>query len=193
MELKPRLLGWILSKILGGIIAGIAAGIVAILVAISLMPVGIIGVTGPFTAVEQFPFDVASLIIGGIGVMIISGIIFGIIYSELYKFIPGEGMSKGISYGLLIWIVEDVMMAMFVVMPFGAYYLASSIVVLGLPLWLVYGVVLEFMHERIKLAEPEKKEPEKPALEREEPEKKEEPKFEDFLARKKPTAGGAQE
>ena len=135
--------------VLGGAIGGIVAGIVDMVVGYSFTLMGLIGITEPIL-MEEFPLPVSIIIVGSIVISIISGIIFGAIYSRLYPSIPGKALTKGVYYGLLIWIIKDIVAAMYMVVPYGAHYMAFDFVAIGLPMWLVCGAVLAAIYERIK-------------------------------------------
>lgn len=36
---------------------------------------------------------------------LIEGVIYGLVFSVIYKGIPGSGALKGLSYGFLLWVV----------------------------------------------------------------------------------------
>lgn len=135
---------------LAGAIAGIVSAFVNLLVGAALLSIGIIGITESFTTVEEFPFPASYILVGLIGIGIVTGIICGAIYSKLYESIPGKALSKGVCYGVIIWIIKDIGAAMYMILPWGAYYLASAFIACGLPLWLVYGAVLGTIYEKIK-------------------------------------------
>ncbi|KXA97994.1 hypothetical protein AKJ40_04995 [candidate division MSBL1 archaeon SCGC-AAA259M10] len=113
-----------------------------------LAPLGVFGITESITTLEGFPvsanFYISSMVIAAI----ISGIIYGAIYSLFYESIPGEPLRKGVYWGLIVWVIKDISAGMFMV-SFGASFLALTFIITGLPMWIVFGVILGAIYERI--------------------------------------------
>jgi len=92
---------------MNSIVAGIIAGIVGAIVAVIF---GIIGVTmGLFHAVPGVAME--QMLIGEIVLNAIWGAILGWLYGFFYTAIPGKGVTKGIVFSLLIFLVAGVRIA----------------------------------------------------------------------------------
>ena len=86
--------------IISGLIAGVASGVIMVLFAIS-------GLYELFSVPPYWPpVDLQAIA----QVEIISGIVWGMIWAGLYAFfydtIPAKGVKKGLTYGLIIWIIS---------------------------------------------------------------------------------------
>ncbi len=80
---------------------------------------------------------------------IAEGILFGLIYSYLYDGIPGKTVKKGLSFGLIVWLVGTVpemaytYLSIVVPSPIIAYWLLGDLINL-----LVMGASLAFVYEK---------------------------------------------
>jgi hypothetical protein len=133
--------------IIGGLAAGVMAGIVAWIVGMLLTLAGLWGITEPIPS-ELFP-STTYLLMGSIVLGVIFGVVFGIIYAMLYPSILGKDLSKGLCYGFLIWIIKDIAAAAYMFAGWQAGFMALDFLVVGLPMWLVYGAVLATVYEKL--------------------------------------------
>lgn len=99
-----------LAGMITGAIAGTGAGISAIFPQTLLVILGL--VTPAF--LEALPYAVTV----HIGFNMIFGIAFGIIYTRFYDVIPCKGIKKGLVYGLILYVTQDLWPA--------SYYLANG-------------------------------------------------------------------
>ncbi len=139
MELK--------SVVIGSAIAGLVAGILNLIVSSILGVAGLAGITEPIPMEDT---SVGVFVVATMVTIILIGIIYGVIYTKLAPVIPGEARTKGVYYGLLIWIMMDIVAAMLMVSHVGAIYMAFGFVIGGLLVWPAYGFVLVMMLERIE-------------------------------------------
>jgi hypothetical protein len=91
-----------------------------------------------------------------LGIGAVFGILFGVIYALLYSCLRGEGTSKGLFYGFLVWVFSGVLNAAYILVgltvpPELIPTMSVFELVWGLITWLVYGAVLGFVYERIKI------------------------------------------
>ncbi len=135
--------------IIGGAIAGIAVGILDLVVARARS-----GIWEPYCIArlgELYPPPLY-----GIMTATISGIVLGAIYSRLYPSIPGETVTKGVYYGLFVWIIADMAgFGLFVWIiqdiAYGPYIFSPFVyAIIRLSMWLVYGAMLGAVFEKLK-------------------------------------------
>lgn len=88
-------------------------------------------------------------IMGSIALGMIFGVTFGIIYAMVYPSILGKDISKGLCYGFLIWIIEDIAAAAYMFAGWQAGFMALDFLVVGLPVWLVDSAVLATVYEKL--------------------------------------------
>ena len=84
----------------------------------------------------------AGNLIGANLIGLVSAIIFALVYALLYKGIPGEGAKKGMTYGLLVWLVGA--LAGIASMPF-YMTIATTVVVY----WTIQALVLNLINGAI--------------------------------------------
>ncbi|WP_455276876.1 hypothetical protein [[Eubacterium] cellulosolvens] len=140
------------SGLSAGTIAGLIAGLFsAILVVIGRL-IGLYGVFGQPTINALFIFS-----IGWIIITIIFGIVFGFIYEKFYYSIPGEGIKKGLCFGLMIYFIKDITAGTYSIYSGikGALYglsewvaLGINLIVIGVYMWPIYGIVLGYLYKK---------------------------------------------
>jgi hypothetical protein len=119
---------------IGGLAGGIAANI--------FYPVGtMIGLFPPSQA------DPMTAMIIAIVTTIIFGIIFGVIYSKLFDCIPGQGVMKGLYFGLMIWLIKDITAGTYVY-NMGFPIITTILVWVGFFMWVVYGLVIGYLYKK---------------------------------------------
>lgn len=136
------------------IVAGIIAGIVAVIISL-IVTVGASGFTTllyeqsaniwkPMTPMSEW---LATVYI----IDIIEWIIFGLIFSLLYKAVPGKGWERGTVFGFLLWLVGTVPG---MIMTYMAFAVPDALVWLwtiqGLIIFLVAGAVLASVYDALK-------------------------------------------
>ncbi len=75
--------------------AGLVGGVVAIVF-------GAVGSSIGFFALAPLPVEYGTSI--SMAISIIFGAIYGAFYSRFHDLIPGKGVSKGLCWGLIIWL-----------------------------------------------------------------------------------------
>ena len=139
-----------------GILAGASAGLISGLLSAIMIVIGrLIRLYGVLTPTgNMFIFST-----GWIVLTIMFRVSFGLIYLKAYDIIPGKGIKKGLSFGLMIWFIKDIAA--------GAYLIFSGImtpprgiiewvaggvnlIVIGLYMWPIYGLVLGYFYKPTK-------------------------------------------
>jgi len=136
------------AGVVGRAIAGTVGGAICTIIGFSLALAGLVGIAEPIPMEDLPPMSV--VVTSFILMELIAGTILGLFYTKLYMSIPGERVLKGVYYGLLIWFIKDLLSGMYMIGGFMATYMALTFILLGFPLWLIYGAVLGFTYEKIK-------------------------------------------
>jgi hypothetical protein len=124
--------------IISGLIAGFIYGIVVVITENILAKIGL-----PFGLFYYAMLEIAKIeIIFGI----FWGIIFGIIYSKIYNVIPSEGIIKGLMFGLFLYFVTSIRIAIWII-PYAFYYVAFLYIISGILPWIAFGLMLGFLYE----------------------------------------------
>ena len=93
------------NYILAGLIAGFASGIVRLIFMISgLWELFSVHPLIFYRTRTSIPFDIQTLTIFSILEGIIYGIILSVFFALFYNYIPGEGVKKGLVFGLIMWL-----------------------------------------------------------------------------------------
>lgn len=124
-----------------GAIAGLVAGIVGVIFGIIGRSWGLVAFTPITLPVPPQPDPYIAVIM--IVLTIIFGAIFGTIYSRFYNQIPGKRFSKGVYFGLMIWLIKDVAAGAYVALVMGSPLIASSLIFPGFFMWIVFGLVMD--------------------------------------------------
>jgi len=123
------------SGVAAGAAAGVVAGIVGIVFGLVCVPIG-------FWCAITNQAAVALIVI-----TIIFGAIFGAMYSRFHDLVPGKGVSKGVYFGLMIWLV-NITAGAYVALVGGEVPTASSLIIFGFFIWIVYGAVLGVLYKK---------------------------------------------
>lgn len=127
-----------------GAVSGLIAGLVSGIVILIFLNIGnVIGLPIPWVVTPP-PFSDIAFIHIVLGV--IWGTILGIIYSKAKYVIPGRGVSKGLIFGMIIFLIYSIRTATFSA-PYGFILAAASFVFIGFPTWIAYGLVLGVVYE----------------------------------------------
>jgi hypothetical protein len=126
------------SGVAAGAIAGLVGGIVG----------DIVGAIGYYAGLfEMESANIAYSAVIGIVLTIIFGTIFGAIYSRFHDQIPGIGVSKGLYFGLMIWLIKDIAAGAYIGFVEGviptAIWLQS-----GFFMWITYGPLLGALYKK---------------------------------------------
>jgi hypothetical protein len=130
-----------LAGMITGAIAGTAAGISVI------FPQSILSTFGFIT-----PIFLEALLYTAtvhIGFNTIFGVAFGIIYSRFYDVIPNKGIKKGLVYGLILYIAQDLWPASYYLVN-GNFTWLSAFLFSGIFVSLTYGFVQGALYEGTK-------------------------------------------
>jgi hypothetical protein len=133
------------SSIISGLIAGFLAGIVGFVTSIIwISNLGLVYVvsSNPNPSIT----DLATIELGH---SIIWGIIFGILYSKFYKSIPGTGISKGINFSIIIWLISHIRALLF----WSGYGFVFESIIVGffkILQMIVFGLILGYLYKPTK-------------------------------------------
>jgi len=127
------------------IIAGAIAGVISGIFGATMVAVGYsIGLYG----IPLAPMTVAVPVF--ILLTIIFGTVLGLIYGRFHSLILGNGLKKGLYFGLMIWFIKDIMAASYVILIMEQIAVGINLIVVGLYLWILYGLVLEALYKPSK-------------------------------------------
>jgi len=126
-----------------GLYAGAVAGIIAGIVGIIFGAIGI--AIGLFQAGSV---PMANLVAAMIVLTIIFGAIWGAIYSKFYDSIPGVGTMKGLYFGLLLWLIKDVMGGLYIAFTNGNINIPVGLIWIGIFTQAVFGSVLGKLYKK---------------------------------------------
>lgn len=129
------------SGLVAGAVAGVVSGIISVVV-------GFIGSESVLGLYSTVPGSIESIIISMIVLTIIFGAIFGVLYSKFYDAVPLEGALKGLSFGLIIWLVKDIASAAYIGIVDRIIEVAIGLVFIGFFMWIVYGLVLGTLYKK---------------------------------------------
>jgi len=134
------------SGIRAGAIAGVVAGIVGVVCSAIFSNLGIIEV---IVSPEIWDFSLMVLFsIAFTTLALIWGLIFGGIYTIVHDSIPRKGVIKGLLFGLIIWVIKDISAGSFLYLVNLEYSSAIRLIVIGLPMWITYGLVLGYLYKK---------------------------------------------
>jgi hypothetical protein len=134
------------NAILAGAIAGLVSGIVSSILVFVGLSTGLYGAN--IIAPASQP-EITNSAIYMILLTLILGSLVALIYSKFYDSIPGKDLKKGLYFGLIIWFVKDIMAALYLVMPMmQPIIIGVNLIVVGLYVWVIYGLVLGYLYEK---------------------------------------------
>lgn len=134
------------NAILAGAIAGLVSGIVSSLLVFVGLSIGLLGANIIVSASQLQKTNSAIYIIL---LTVIFGTLVALIYSKFYDSIPGEGLKKGLYFGLMIWFVKDIMAAAYIAMPMmQPAIIGVNLIVVGFYVWVIYGLVLGVLYKK---------------------------------------------
>jgi hypothetical protein len=90
-------------------------------------------------------FALATLSLG-----VIWGTIMGVIYAKFYDRVPGKGILKGLYFGLIIWLIKDIMAGSYLALTMLEIPSAIILLINGFFMWPAYGLVLGFLYKPTK-------------------------------------------
>jgi hypothetical protein len=134
------------NAVLAGLIAGLVSGIVSSLLVFASLSIGLLGAN--IIGVAGQP-EITNSAIYTILLTVIFGTLVALIYAKFYDSIPGEGLKKGLYFGLMIWFVKDIMAAAYIVLPMMRPAIVGvNLIVIGFYIWVIYGLVLGYLYKK---------------------------------------------
>jgi hypothetical protein len=130
------------NGIVVGSIAGLFSGISGFV--FTIIHTDFMGLSYPYSTVDIIP--ISNIATNEILLGVIWGTIFGIFYSILYDSIPGQGLSKGLTYGMIAFLISRIR-PVFYAMSGGDIPIAIAITFVGFFMFLIYGLVLGYLYK----------------------------------------------
>lgn len=121
-----------------GAVAGVVGGIFGVVFGAIGYWIGLYG-PAPIPEMEWMAYWVV--------LTIIFGAIFGVIYAKMYDSIPGEGLLKGVSAGLIIWLIRDISAGAYLAAE-RHFEIAIPMIWIGFFMWIGYGPVLGKLYKK---------------------------------------------
>jgi len=134
-----------------GAIAGLLGGVFALLSRvlgeiIGLFPFSYMVKEGEYIVIEDFFYRFLDGIDGQIFINMIWGIVFGMIYTKAYNAVPGKGISKGIFYGMVFFLVASLRYSIYLFF-WGDFNFAWMFLFIGFFNALFYGIFLGILYK----------------------------------------------
>ena len=126
------------SGVIAGSIAGFVGGIVSDIVGVIAINAGLL---------EMESANIAYSAVIGIVLSIMFGAIFGAIYSRFHDQIPGIGVSKGLFFGLMIYLIKDIAAGAYIGFV-GGMHPAAIWLQSGFFIWITYGPLLGVLYKK---------------------------------------------
>ena len=125
--------------IVTGLIAGFISGIADLIFSV----IDLFGIFFPIV----LTVDVQMLAIYTIIMASMWGILWALLYAFFYDYIPGKGVSRGLFYGLIIWIIAP--NSNWIISAVRGYYLwaIQTAIVTFFSIGIVYGLVLGYIYK----------------------------------------------
>ncbi len=79
---------------------------------------------------------------------VIFGAIFGAMYARFHDQIPGDGASKGLYFGLMIWLVKDIAAGVYIGVVDRIPSITIGLIYGGFFMWIAYGPVLGTLYKK---------------------------------------------
>ena len=130
------------SPIISGLIAGFIAGLVLAISNIS-------GVYELFSVLPSiFPDGLHYLIPSKIIVITIWGIVWGLLYSIFYDYLPYQGLKKGIFYGFILWVFVIIYPEVMSIMYGYHQYSIPNITTNFVSIVIAYGLLIGYLYKK---------------------------------------------
>ena len=140
-----------------GFYSGLIGGFLGGTVVVVTIVIGAIAGLKIWYFPEFLDFDfVINYLIYQVGYEGIFGGIFGIFYSIFYNRIPGKGVKKGLIFGCMVAFLSNIWMSSnfylsWLFTSVDSHYATAFAFVWGCIIWVVYGLMLGPLYERLKL------------------------------------------
>jgi len=126
-----------------GVVAGAGAGVVGGIVGL------VFGVIGSQMGLYRLsPLPITYLVSTAMVLIVIFGAIFGAIYVKFYDAIPGKGVSKGLYFGLMIWLINSIAPGAHLGIHSMEFNIAIRLVFVYFFVWISYGPVLGVLYKK---------------------------------------------
>jgi hypothetical protein len=126
-----------------GTFAGFASGLLA--TALTVISVDFLDLPYTYSTASFIP--ILNVTLNEIVLGMIWGVIFSIFYSILYDSIPGKDISKGLFYGMIIFLISCVR-HISLAMLYGFILFGIEATFIGLFTFLIYGLVLGLLYRK---------------------------------------------
>ena len=133
-----------------GMIAGvIAGGIGGVMVILSVIFIFIpLGLEESIIEVEKWtPGIYVALVFSIVTHDVFWGIVLGLIYSKVYDLVPSEGIMKGLTYAMVIYLIANIRTA-HIIGSFGQMLWPKVFVWSGIAYFIVYGIILGYLYKK---------------------------------------------
>jgi len=127
------------KAMIAGAVAGVVGGIVAVIFGAIGLSIGLY---------QAGPVPMANIATAMIVLTIIFGAIFGAVYSRFYDSIPGVGILKGLYFGLLIWLIKDIMNGLYIAFTTANVNYTIGSIWIGIFLHPVFGSLLGALYKK---------------------------------------------
>lgn len=128
-----------------GLLSGIGAGIVLLIVDSLAM---FIPTTSAWYKTTFPQMTTGSGIVALFISIIIMGLVMGMVYSLVRMSIPGNGMRKGMNYGIMVWLLAGLMWPV-MMMGFAPLTIGIIELVSGLVSYVIASIMLTSIYEKI--------------------------------------------
>jgi len=129
---------------IAGAIAGGIGGVAVFLSVFIFTPLGLVEAVGEF---EWTPSLYAALVFNIVTHDIFWGIVLGFLYSKVYNLVPGEGIMKGLTYAMVIYLIANIRTA-HIIGGFGQMLWPKVFVWYGLSYFIAFGLVLGYLYKK---------------------------------------------
>lgn len=122
-----------------GLIAGCIGGVVGLVFGLIGSMIGLYEIASiPITYIAG-SFMLFSIIFGGI---------WGLLFFRFYDSIPGVGITKGLLFGLMLWMLKDLMTGSYIAFSLANIPIATTIMFGGFFLQAVYGLIIGVIYKK---------------------------------------------
>ena len=134
------------KSILAGAIAGGISGVIVFLSTILIfIPLGL---EETLIEIEKWtPGLYVALVFSIVTHDVFWGIVLGLLYSKVYGIVPGEGIMKGLTYAMVIYLIANIRTA-HIIGSFGQMLWPKVFIWSGIAYFIPYGLVLGYLYKK---------------------------------------------
>ena len=132
------------KSMIAGAIAGGIGGVAVFLSVFIFIPLGLVEAVGEF---EWSPSLYAALVFSIVTHDVFWGIVLGFLYSKVYSLVPGEGIMKGLTFAMVIYLIANIRTA-HLIGSFGQMLWPKIFVWGGIVFFIAYGLVLGYLYRK---------------------------------------------